>query len=97
MKIIIEEKAARWYKDELQLSAPAYIRFTVRYGGMGGNIPGFSLGISSEKPEQVHTSTEVNDITFYVEENDAWYFEDKNLVVSFDEELDEPQFTYEQP
>lgn len=94
MEIIITEEAVRWYKDELELSDPSYIRFHVRYGGIGGNIPGFSLGISLEEPSQIHTSIEVDFITFYIEDSDAWYFDDKNLNISFNEKMNEPQFAY---
>lgn len=95
MKIIISEEAAEWYKNELDLSGRAYVRFHVRYGGVGGNVPGFSLGISVESPKDIHSETTVNDVTFFVEEEDTWYFEDKNLVITLDKTLNEPQFTYE--
>src|SRR5690625_5098211 len=95
LKIIISEEAAKWYKTELELSDGDYVRFYVRYGGVGGNVPGFSVGLSNESPIQIHTSVKVNNITFYIEEQDAWYYEDKNLVVIFNEQLNEPQFTYE--
>lgn len=95
MKIIISEEAAEWYKKELEITKPSYVRFYVRYGGVGGNVPGFSIGISLESPIEIHTSTTINDITFFIEEQDAWYFEDKNFVITFDEKLNEPQFTYE--
>lgn len=95
MKIIISEEAAEWYKKELDLTESTYVRFYVRYGGVGGNVPGFSIGLSLEQPTEVHTETTVGDLTFYVEETDAWYFEDKNLVITLDEKLNEPQYTYE--
>lgn len=84
-----------WYKKELELAESSHVRFYVRYGGAGGNIPGFSIGLTIEEPTEIHTSTTVNKITFYIEEADAWYFEDKNLVISFDDQLKEPQFAYE--
>lgn len=95
LQITISDEAAHWYKEELELNEPTYVRFLVRYGGVGGNVPGFSLGLAIEPPSQIHTSTEVDFITFYIEESDAWYFEDKNLAITLNEELNEPQFTYE--
>lgn len=94
LKITITDEAVRWYKEELELSDPTYIRFHVRYGGIGGNIPGFSLGISLEEPSQIHTSIEKDFVTFYIEESDAWYFDNKDLIISFDKQINEPQFTY---
>lgn len=95
MRIIISEEAAHWYKEELDLTESAYVRFYVRYGGVGGNVPGFSIGLANEPPTQMHTSVKVNHITFYIEEQDAWYFEGKDLIITFNEQLNEPQFTYE--
>lgn len=94
LKIIISDEAALWYKEELDLAEPSYVRFHVRYGGMGGNVPGFSLGIAIEEPSHIHTSAEFDYVTFYIEERDAWYFDGKNLIISLNEQLNEPQFTY---
>lgn len=95
MEIIVSEEAVAWYKKELEIKQHTALRLFVRYGGFGGHIPGFSLGINLEQPNRVHASTEVDGITFYVEEDDAWYFEDKDLIVSFNTEMGEPQFTYQ--
>lgn len=95
MKLTISKDAAQWYKDELEMDDNTYVRFYVRYGGSGGLIPGFSLGVNTDTPQLLHTSIEVNNVTFYIEESDAWYFEDKNLNVDFDYNNSEPTFSYE--
>lgn len=94
MNIQVSEKAAEWYKDEYNVEEAAF-RFFVRYGGMGGHIPGFSLGINLENPVKMHTSTTINGLQFFVEESDVWYFEDKDLFITFDEQQNEPHFAYE--
>jgi len=91
----MSEAAANWYKEELMLADESYVRFHVRYGGVGGNIPGFSLGLSLEQPMQIHTAIKINNITFYIEDADAWYFDEKNLVITLNDQLNEPQFSYE--
>lgn len=95
MKIHITEKAAKWYEEELELQPPAYIRFFPRYGGVGGQIPGFSLGINNNSPTDMRSSVKVNDITFFIEAKDAWYFDDKNLAIRLNEQKNEPEFSYE--
>lgn len=95
MRIDITEEAAEWYEKELDLQLPAYIRFFPRYGGVGGLIPGFSLGINNNSPEEIHTSIEMNRITFFIEAKDEWYFGDKNLKITLNEEMNEPEFAYE--
>lgn len=94
MEIFITNEAVEWFKKEYDIQNKATVRFFVRYGGFGGNIPAFSLGVNLELPNTVYTSTTINEVTFYVEESDAWYFEDKNLYVSFNEKLSEPKFEY---
>lgn len=95
LQINISDEVVQWYKEELELTEATFIRFTVRYGGVGGNVPGFSLALAIEHPTDIHTSVEVDEITFYIEESDVWYFEDKDLTITLDEQLNEPQFTYE--
>ncbi len=94
MKLTVSNEAASWYKEELSLSPPAFVRFFPRYG-FGGHIPGFSIGISNQSPTEVYKSTEVDQVTFFIENEDAWYFQDINLNVNFNETLQEAEFTYQ--
>lgn len=89
MHINVDQKAVQWYKDELINTSP-FIRFYPRYGG-GGHIPGFAIAVIDDPPETVHVSKEIEQITFYVEEKDAWFFEGLNIDVTWDENLGEPK------
>ncbi|MGM8213679.1 HesB/YadR/YfhF family protein [Virgibacillus sp. W0430] len=95
MKLKITEKAANWYIQELNVSPSNFVRFFVRYGGYGGIVPGFSLGVGLDKPVDVHTATTMAHCTFYIEDSDAWYFDGNNLNITFDDELQEPKINYE--
>src|SRR5699024_12189801 len=66
MNIHVTKDAAAWYKNEYDIDT-ASIRFFVRYGGLGGNVPGFSLGVHLEEPLNTHTSIKVNGILFFVD------------------------------
>jgi len=94
LEIVISKEVADWYKDELHLKDGDAIRFFVRYGGVGGNIPGFSLGVNVEKQKKPHKTVSISNIDFFVEESDVWYFEDQDLHVNLDETLNEPIFSY---
>lgn len=94
MNINISEKAVAWYNEELDLSPGAYLRFFVRYGGHSIQS-GFSLGITIMEPTHLGASTKINGVTFYVEEEDLWFFEDYNLMIILNEKLNEPEFLYE--
>lgn len=94
MELTVTKDAAKWYKNELELQPQTFIRFFPRYG-FGGHIPGFSIGISRQKPIDIYESAEVADITFFIEDEDAWYFEDGYLIVQYDDKLHEATFSFE--
>lgn len=94
MDIIISDEAVNWFNTEYDINEKTMIRFFVRYGGFGGNIPAFSLGVNLETPNEMHAATTVDNITFYVEESDEWYFEGKDLIISMNETLAEPKYEY---
>ncbi|UJL48028.1 hypothetical protein KFZ58_09330 [Virgibacillus sp. NKC19-16] len=94
MKLQISKEVAKWYKKELDIKDSSQLRFYVRYGGIGGNVPGFSLGITKDEPEDVHTSEEVENIIFFIEKKDAWYFEEKDLKINLNRKIMEPKFNY---
>lgn len=94
MKLSISKVAAKWYKDELSIENKENIRFFVRYGGIGGIIPGFSLGLQFDIPQDTYVSTTVEDITFFIEQKDAWYFTDNDLNIQMNHKLHEPEFIY---
>ncbi|WP_010649120.1 HesB/YadR/YfhF family protein [Oceanobacillus massiliensis] len=94
MKLEISNEAAKWYREELDAEDATYLRFFVRYGGVGGKIPGFSLGIKKDDPKTIHSTVKAENIHFYIEESDIWYFEDSDLVIDFDKQQQEPVLKY---
>ena len=94
MDIAISNEAAKWYKQELDLQDDDFVRFFVRYGGVGGQLPSFSLGLSVEEPEEYHVLITKENIHFYVEEADVWYFDSKDIHITYDTQSGEPNITY---
>ncbi len=94
MKLTIDNKATDWYINELQLKKGDKVQFFVRYGGCSNVQKGFSLGVVKQNPEEVGSSVESKGITFFVENRDLWYFDDHDLHVDLDENVDEPIFLY---
>jgi len=95
MKIIVQPKALNWYVEELDLREGDFVRFFARYGGCSTVQKGFSLGLAKEPPLNIGAKSEINGVTFFIEENDLWYFDNNNLTVDFDEQLNEPIFRIE--
>jgi len=48
-----------------------------------------SLGITKDEPRNAGLSQQVEGIFFYMEEDNVWYVENKELRISFDEKYEE--------
>ena len=95
MKIKMSEQVFQWYKEELSLTKGDHIRFYIRYGGLNSFVKGFSLGMEKDTPEETQTRIEKDGITFFIEDRDTWYFDNKDLVIEYNEQLTEPEFRQE--
>ncbi|MDP5276019.1 HesB/YadR/YfhF family protein [Chengkuizengella axinellae] len=94
MKLTVTPTAADHFMDEFQLKQGDYVHFFVKYGGHSVIQTGFSLGISHDKPEKIGASVKLDDVTYYVEESDLWYFEGHQLKVDFNEHNEEIEYNY---
>jgi len=95
MKIVVEQGAANWYKQEMGLSNGAHLRVFVRLGGCGSVHPGLSLGVTQETPRYAAVTTEAEGIVFFMEEDNVWYLEDKDLHIRFDNQNEDIVMTVE--
>jgi uncharacterized protein YneR len=95
MKIHISNEAADWYKNELFLKEGDFVRFFARYGGFNNYQHGFSLGLSTEAPEDAGVKEVINGITYYIEDKDLWYFDDHDLYIDLNPKYMEPEFRIE--
>ncbi|MDQ0243126.1 uncharacterized protein YneR [Bacillus fengqiuensis] len=93
MNITVSNEALQWYKEELEINSGDMVKFFVRYGGCSTVQRGFSLGVAKQQPVLIGAQSEIEGITFYIEDQDLWYFEDNDLIVTFDETRGEPEFS----
>lgn len=89
MRLVVEQPAARWYKQEMDLVDGDSLRIFVRLGGCGSVHPGLSLGVTKDIPRSAGLSDQVEGIQFYMEEDNVWYVDNKELRISFDEKHEE--------
>lgn len=94
MKLTVTKDAAQWYINEMNLQNGQKLRFFVRYGGCSTVQSGFSLGVDIAEPFDIGVETTIEGILFFIEEKDLWYFENHDLMISFNEKLNEPVFDY---
>ncbi|CAM4086243.1 HesB/YadR/YfhF family protein [Paenibacillus alkaliterrae] len=95
MKLVVEQPAARWYKSEMGLADGDAIRIFVRLGGCGSVHPGLSLGVIKDAPRRIGISEIVEGVTYYIEEDNLWYLDNKTLRISFDEKYEEIKMAVE--
>ncbi|MGG1636893.1 hypothetical protein BK120_19035 [Paenibacillus sp. FSL A5-0031] len=95
MNLIVEQPAARWYKKEMGLSDGEAIRIYVRLGGCGSVHPGLSLGIMKDEPKTAGLRDVVEGITYFIEDDNLWYLDNKTLRISFDEKYEEIKMVVE--
>lgn len=93
MNFDLTVNAVKWYKREFEIKQSAQLRFFVRYG-FGGIIPGFSLGIKLDEPVETYASYQSDGINFFIENTDAWYFDDNDLTIQLNGKTEEPEFIY---
>ena len=95
MKLIVEQPAASWYKSEMGLQQGDHVRIYVRLGGCGSVHPGLSLGVMKDQPREIGLLEEVEGVNFYIEQDNLWYLEEKDLTISFDEPNEEVKMSVE--
>ncbi|MEH7453145.1 HesB/YadR/YfhF family protein [Gottfriedia acidiceleris] len=94
MKITISEDALKWFQDEMNVKEGDTIRFFARYGGNSTIHKGYSLGVTKEQPLDIGESITIDNVVYFINETDLWYFKDYNLNVIVNEN-NELHFDYE--
>ncbi|MGX9134682.1 HesB/YadR/YfhF family protein [Rummeliibacillus sp. JY-2-4R] len=94
MNIHITDQAYKWFLDEMSVKSGDFVRFYARYGGSNPFHEGFSLGMSKDEPMNPTVQVIINEVTFYIEEDDRWFFNDHDLYVDYDQDSEELSYEY---
>lgn len=94
MKIFISPVAMKWFQEEMETVEGDTIRFYARYGGSSAVQEGFSLGVTKDKPFEPSVTIQLENVLFFIEERDEWYFDGHDLYVDVDHKLEELAYTY---
>lgn len=96
MKLTVTPKAIEWFKKEMDLDKEMGIRFYGKVYGKTQVHDGFSVGMSVDTPNQTIVQETIEDILFFIDEADEWFFKGYDLIVDYDEKLDEPKYRFEE-
>lgn len=91
---MITDQALNWFYDEMDIQTGETIRFYARYGGSNPFHEGFSLGMSKDDPLNPSVVSKQSGITFFIEKDDEWFFNGHDLIVDYDEIVDELKYEY---
>lgn len=94
MQINISPDAFEWFQKEMEVEAGDHVRFFVRYGGASKIQPGFSLGVTKDKPHEIAVKVEQDGVVYFIEETDLWYFDGHDLHVTVNDDLHELDYSY---
>lgn len=94
MDIKISEKAQEWYEKELGVGEGRGVRFLGKVYGNTAVHEGFSIAIDVAKPENTIAITTHNDIPYFIDAADEWFFNGYNLEVVFNEQTGEPEYLF---
>lgn len=94
MKIILTDAAMQWFKEEMEVEQGDLIRFYARYGGTSPFHEGFSLGMNRETAHEIGVSSARDGVTFYIERADEWFFDEHDLIVEVNEQVQELIYRY---
>jgi uncharacterized protein YneR len=97
MELHITKKAAEALKSDLQHSPGHHVRFFVRLGGCSTVQSGFSLGVAKDEPKHPgpQKADSATGLTFYIEQEDEWFFDSHSLYVNYDEKEEIITYEYE--
>ncbi|MBS4749920.1 iron-sulfur cluster biosynthesis protein [Carnobacteriaceae bacterium zg-ZUI78] len=95
MNIIVKPKAQQWYEREMGISKGRGVRFFGQVYGCSPIHESFSLALEVNEPSRPYAVTILNDIPYFIESGDEWFFDGYDFIVDYDDRLDEPKYIYE--
>ncbi len=94
MEIKIHEDAQKWFENELGISDGRGVRFLGKVYGETTVHEGFSLAIEVTEPGNTLALVEINNIPYFVDANDEWFFGGYDLEVKLSENHREPEYIF---
>lgn len=95
MNLTVDEKAAKWFKTEVGIREGAGIRIKAKIYGGSPVREGFGLAIDPIEPLSPVVSFKAdNGVLFFIEDNDEWFFDGHDLLITLSDTYNEPHYIY---
>lgn len=98
MKITLSKQAIKWFETQFPLNEGEAVRFFGKTYGKTEVHEGFSVGLELDNPdktEDILASTEVNNRTYFISQEDDWFFSEYDLTIGIDDQFNEPSYHFE--
>lgn len=98
MNITLSKEAITWFETQFPLNEGEAVRFFGKTYGKTEVHEGFSVGLELDNPDQsdkILASTEINNRTYFIAQEDDWFFSDYDLTIGLDEKFNEPSYHFE--
>ncbi|MGG0815791.1 iron-sulfur cluster biosynthesis family protein [Paenibacillus alvei] len=92
MQLRVTSKAVERFLADWGFTAGDQVRIYVRYSGFSASGP-YSFGIMKDSPQYPAVTEVVNGITFFMEQNDVWFLDNRELTL--DEKDEDIVFVHE--
>ncbi|EAF6538282.1 HesB/YadR/YfhF family protein [Listeria monocytogenes] len=97
MNIEVTDQANKWFHDEFDVANGNGIRLFAKYGGSNSSLhPGFSIGLTAEKPQEAAVAEKKEDLIFFIEDHDYWYFKDYDWKIDYEPKTEEVLFSFKE-
>lgn len=97
MKLEVTDQAIKWFKEEVLVEEGSSIRFYVKIYGTSPIREGYALAFDVHKETidgAIGEKVDKDGLSFYIKEDDLWFFEGHDLIVDYDLDLDEVAYHY---
>lgn len=97
MKITLSDQAITWFETQIPLNEGEAIRFFGKTYGKTEVHDGFSVGMELDDPENkenIIASTEIHNRTYFIANEDDWFFSEYDLSIDLDEQFKEPSYHF---
>lgn len=86
MSLIITPEAAACFTEVWGYQVGESIRVYVRYSS--GSSEAFAFGITRDRPQSAALTAEQGGVTFFMEQDDVWFLENRDLLVDCGQDRD---------
>ncbi|GGH80898.1 uncharacterized protein YneR [Pullulanibacillus pueri] len=98
MKIVVSDQAFEWFKDEVGLETGDAVQFYSQIYGSSPVQEKFSLAFTvNNELTDVAAKTEKDGLSFFVKDNDVWFFDGHDLYIEYNQEHEEIEYKYIKP